>query len=89
MPEEGDKAEAWRDWALKLRNWAYSISQSEKKRRNQLKKLRKELARKNAVFEHYKKRIEDLENRVAIYEASVIVRMYRRLWCIFDTVASK
>ncbi len=89
MPEDGDKAEAWRNWALNLRKWAYSISQAEKKRRAQLKKLRQELARKNAVFKHYKKRIEDLENQVAIYEESVIVRMYRRVRCIFVKVASK
>ena len=88
MPDKDAGVESWRDWALRLRKWAYSTSKGEKQRRNQLKKLRQELARKNSVFEHYKRRIADLEDQVASYEASIIVRMYRRFTSFFDKGSS-
>ena len=88
MPEENAGVEEWRDWALELHKWAYATSEREKQRRKQLKRLRKELAKKNAVFEHYKRRIVNLENQVSMYESSVLIRMYRRVRRILDTVTA-
>lgn len=64
--QPGDNApkDEWRDWAISLRKWAMKISKSEKNRKRQLKKLRRELNIKNKVFIHYKKKIEKLENKL-------------------------
>jgi hypothetical protein len=89
MPKDFNGAEAWRDWALKLREWAYTASQDDKKRRKQLKKLRKELSEKNDVFECYKKRIEELENTILAYESNLIIRGCILIRNIFNKISSK
>ena len=75
MPNEDAGVEEWRNWAFKLRDWAYAISKDEKQRRNKLKQLRRELKTKNAVLKHYKDRISYLEDKLDIYESCIIIKM--------------
>lgn len=75
IPDEGAGEQEWRAWAIKVQEWAFSMSRADKKRRSKATKLRKELNEKNKVFRHYKKKIGELESRIQEYENNFFFKL--------------
>lgn len=78
-PANDAPIEEWKEWAFKLRETALKLQTDEKKRIGQLRKLRKELTKKNKVFAIYKKQIKGLESEIEKIEDNLICKFIQSM----------
>ena len=75
IPQESDPVEKWIEWSFELKERCERLISGEKKRITQLRKLRRELKKKNKIFAHYKKEKEEYENIIRKYESCIFIRI--------------